>query len=263
MESGLEPGAPNPVISPRASPPRRIWLFGYGSLISEASRQRTASGLTGDHFPATVKGLSRGWFTSVDLPEAMCPNSRIPRVQAMGILEGSSSSARCSGVVFGITPDALLEFDHRETGYSRVLVDWDRVSPAIIGDHGQHLWLEAHGKGEELFCYVQRAHTRPSSRYPIVQTYLDVMMAGCADISEEFVRDFIRTTSAWPEGNGAVDDFIDDRAEPGYIRFCDEASKRGPLWDEVLECERPGILSLRSRICQQELAPELCKVASR
>merc|ERR1711971_1440379 len=133
------------------------------------------SGLTGDYFPATVQGLSRGWFTSVNLPETMCRNGKIARLQAMGILECASSAVSCSGVVFGISPESLLEFDSREAGYDRVLVGWDRVS-ACDDDRGRPLLLDAQSRAEELFCYVQRAHTRPSAMYPVVQTYLDVMI---------------------------------------------------------------------------------------
>ena len=108
-------------LPPQASP-CRSWIFGYGSLISPESRLKTCDDLGCSAFPSialsvTVSGLSRGWYTPVDLPENPVdrPNPTITKVTAVGIVSATPSSS-CGGVIFSVPPSSIPKFDVREIG---------------------------------------------------------------------------------------------------------------------------------------------------
>eukprot|EP00927_Polykrikos_kofoidii_P039411 TRINITY_DN33807_c0_g1_i1.p1 TRINITY_DN33807_c0_g1~~TRINITY_DN33807_c0_g1_i1.p1 ORF type:complete len:254 (+),score=38.78 TRINITY_DN33807_c0_g1_i1:51-764(+) len=225
--------------------PPRIWIFGYGSLISGSSRARTCTELTGEAVPAVIRGLKRGWYAAVSLPPEARANTSIPATQAVGVIESDLADARCSGVIFAAAKSALAAFDVREIGYRRSPVAWNRVQAFNEDDQAQ--LVEAEACGDELFCYVPESRgtsSSPSAAHPVLQTYLDVMLEGCEEISEEFAREFVRTTDTWPsEKTGA---FLDDRGAPGYVRSSATASAKCFYWDALLEDEVPGLLACRS-----------------
>jgi hypothetical protein len=48
-----------------------------------------------------------------------------------------------------------------------------------------------------VWVYLQREHRAADRRYPIHQTYVDVIMRGCLSIGEGFARSFLDTTHGW------------------------------------------------------------------
>lgn len=229
------------VTAALGTPERTVWLFGYGSLISESSRKKTSTAVTGDSFPGIVQGLSRGWFTPVQLPKKAQINSNIVAVQAVGVTE--AVDAACSGIIFGVKASALAEFDKREANYERVKIDWTRVQP--FGDSGSAQKERAESLDEDCYCYVQKATSAPSPAFPVIQSYVDVILDGCMETSPQFVREFIKTTSAWPKHDDGS--YLDDRTAPGYVRYSDDASAKAEVWDSLLEEGIPGILAVRQR----------------
>jgi hypothetical protein len=188
-----------------------IFIFGYGSLISEDSRKRT--GNTSDASPATVEGLSRGWFIqNNDFFYA-----------SVAVIE--KEDAVCNGVLFEVTEEMLALFDKREYGYQRIAIDSARVE-------SEKPLLSA---GAFVYTYVVHQVATPDFAHPIPLSYVDVIIQGCLEISEEFTSDFISNTDAW---NGV---WLNDIQNPIYVRPLSgtvDREKLGSLYLHYLDKEK-------------------------
>lgn len=161
-----------------------MYIFGYGSLINGHSRQLT--GQTGDAVPAIVSGLQRRWGKV---------NGRYkiaPLVAEIG--EGS-----CNGVLVRINNDSLIDFDRRERGYRRIELDPKNVSASLGVLLTDPIWV-----------YVKVNPEPPCEVQPIMQTYVDTVLAGCLSISDQFAKTFVETTEGWHHP------FENDRHQPKY-----------------------------------------------
>ncbi len=163
------------------------YVFGYGSLINAESRART--GRSGATIPVRVHGFQRSWNV-VD---------RAARLTFLGIVRREESVT--NGILVTIPSADLPRFDQREAGYTRIQID-----PAhVVGLEGEPV------SQETIWIYIPNEPGRPSTDYPIAQSYVDVVLAGCLEVSEPFAAEFVRTTTNW-------DCRIDDRATPRYAR---------------------------------------------
>jgi cation transport regulator ChaC len=168
-------------------------LFGYGSLISRESRHRTAT--TGDSMPVRIRGLQRAW------------NIIAPEMKMAGVGVTLDESASCNGVLMEIDESELAAFDRRELestnySYQRLQIPTGKITglTAEISDLAQ------------VWAYIVKKTSTPTSEFPIVQSYVDVILTGCLEIGEEFAIEFIRSTAGWERP------WIDDRANPRYVR---------------------------------------------
>lgn len=164
-----------------------MYIFGYGSLINEASRQLT--GETGNAYPALVKGLERHW-SKVDSA----------KISPLVVREGAGA---CNGVLIQVSEEKLSVFDQREAGYRRVELSRERI--ALIDN--------TFALNGPVYVYVTDEVVEPCHINPIAQTYIDTVMAGCLRYSADFARSFIETTKGWHFP------IIDDRQSPLYPRL--------------------------------------------
>jgi hypothetical protein len=145
----------------------------------------------------------------------MVVNPNVAAVSAVSVEEDASAS--CNGVLVQIDASEIEKFDYREAGYTRVRIAVDRVTAAT------DTALPGLG-GADIWCYVSKTPGgRPSDTFPILQTYVDVMILGCLEISLDFAKQFVTTTMHW---NPAPVDFasnpksyINDRHAPAYLRY--------------------------------------------
>ncbi|SKC32800.1 gamma-glutamylcyclotransferase family protein [Photobacterium piscicola] len=163
-----------------------MYIFGYGSLINTFSRQRT--GNTGAAIPVLVEGLQRYWGKI----EGSYPISPLVVVQEQG---------QCNGVLVEIDAVALVEFDKREHGYQRVEIAWQDIT--FIDDQS----LKREGT---VWVYTNNNFCTPCPKKPIIQTYVDTVLAGCLMISPQFAELFISTTKGWQHA------YENDRHQPKY-----------------------------------------------
>jgi cation transport regulator ChaC len=217
-------------------PPPYNFVFGYGSLMCAESRAIT-SPETGNKVatPVVVQGLERTWA------------KRTKRgMTAMGVR--FVEEVECVGVILPVNQEELRKFDKREQGYDRVLLETDDVDVVTFlddehydaEDHQVFLEEKEKKKGDlRIWVYVQRDPKPPTPEHPIAQTYVDTILRGCLDISEEFASEFISTTKGWhPEeledigellsedsdGNANANmteggsHWVDDRHDPIYPR---------------------------------------------
>lgn len=161
-----------------------MYIFGYGSLINRHSRQLT--GQTGKAVPAVVNGLQRQWG-KVDGRYKIAP-----LVAAVG--EG-----HCNGVLVKVGCDSLTEFDQREKGYRRI--ELDPMQVVVSGEATL---------SDPIWAYVRVNPDAPCELQPIMQTYVDTVLAGCLSISEQFAKTFVETTQGWHHP------LENDRQQPKY-----------------------------------------------
>lgn len=165
------------------------FVFGYGSLISKESRERSV--ISDQVFSVNIKGLERGWFA----------HSEKRKMAVLGVRENSPSW--CNGVLIGVDADQLEKFDLREASYTRIKVQASRVT--CLEDNSV-------SDADTIWAYVPKKIEFPTEEYPIYQTYVDVSLSGCLEYGESFASDFVTTTVFW-EGP-----WIDDRDNPLFIR---------------------------------------------
>jgi hypothetical protein len=164
------------------------YLFGYGSLIDASSRAKT--GETGPARPVRVAGLQRAWH--VVAPRSGCT--------VVGVTPQRGAS--CNGVMVEIAPHALPRFDARERFYHRVIIP----QQAVTSLSGEHLSCAT------IWAYMTSRPGKPSDAYPLVQSYIDVVLTGCLAISTDFAIEFIETTAGWSPA------WLNDRTHPRYQR---------------------------------------------
>ena len=178
------------------------YIFGYGSLISSTSRRIT--GIAGDSMAVRVNGLERTWVgwqgTSMRAVAAW------PKLQAS-----------CNGVLFQVPEPELEKFDERETHYVRGQLE-----------HSQITHLDGADKldpNSVVWIYLYAHQGNHLNDAPIVQSYLDVIVLGCQEISATFASEFIEHTQNWAHWH-------DDRHDPVYPRAQDH--KQSQQIDQLL-----------------------------
>jgi len=157
----------------------------------------------------------------------------------------------------------LHKYDARELGYERVRVEpLARVLLPCGGDPCELL-----GQGAAVWCYASPPPPAaaaaavatgvaagadgsmpgpvwpvPDASFPVIQSYLDVILHGCWTVGgEDFARNFLLTTHGWGAARGS---FLDDREKPGYIRSSPAAASHAERWDALLS--QAALVSQRS-----------------
>ena len=165
------------------------FIFGYGSLINTQSRNTTA-GTAMPALPVRVSaafGYLRTW------------NDRSPSgFTALGLrkpLPGESAST-INGVLYPVQGDDMTKFDGREEGYARVEVPMEDIEAVSWQSLpvGAHVWVYIPAKpsgvpGEGL--------PKPDAAFPMLESYVDVVLEGAMEYGPDFARELIETTADW------------------------------------------------------------------
>jgi hypothetical protein len=159
------------------------YIVGYGSLMQDESRRRTAPE-SGPAYPVKVTGWRRGWFargTSVGFDATY-----------LGI--ANDSDGEFNAVIYQIKDKAeLTATDQRESFYCRRQLretDYLLLTDAAPTPRGQ-VWI-----------YVNSATTTATPDYPITQSYVDVFLSGCLEQGQrfqlaDFAKQCINSTRDW------------------------------------------------------------------
>ncbi len=162
----------------------RDYLIGYGSLIDADSRAGTA-GARLEAVPVRVSadfGYRRVWNLLAG-----------SGFTALGLERGGpdAPAETINGAMFAVDGPTLAKFDRRESGYDRVA-----VPPAQIQSLS---WLRLPDTGT-AWIYVPKPGARsgtPDAGHPIVQSYVDLVLAGALAYGEPFAREVVETTFGW------------------------------------------------------------------
>ncbi|CAK0759644.1 Gamma-glutamylcyclotransferase [uncultured Gammaproteobacteria bacterium] len=168
------------------------FIFGYGSLINTLSRNRTA-GKTTAAIPVRISaefGYLRAWvaraptgFTALGL--------RKPQV--------GEKPDTINGVLYPVDGTDMAPFDQRENGYTRIAIPLaliEAVSWQPMPRDNVLVWVYvpvgSDGKpGENLMP--------PSAAFPLLESYIDVVIDGTLEFGPEFARELIETTQDWSQ----------------------------------------------------------------
>lgn len=166
-----------------ADPPTNF-IVGYATLIDTPSRNSTAKKPI-PAIPVRVLpsfGYIRCWNVHRDPYH----------FTAMGLRKAKpgESGATINGVLYPAEGADMSKFDQREDAYTRVevpsaqieAVGWQSL-PAI-----GHIWI-----------YVPAAALLPGpdAEYPLLQSYIDVVVEGGLEYSSDFAREILETTDCW------------------------------------------------------------------
>ncbi|WP_407333019.1 gamma-glutamylcyclotransferase family protein [Enterovibrio sp. 27052020O] len=179
-----------------------MYIFGYGSLINDASRKLT--GDTGLAVPAVVSGLQRHWGKTGS--------------HGMSHLVVCEGEGECNGVLIHIDDAALEVFDIREAGYQRVPLESSRITLL-----NQDVSVDG-----TVYVYVTDEVISPCFVQPIAQSYVDTVLAGCLRYSADFAQSFITTTNGWQFPR------INDRSSPVYPRVAGVMDEDRDTIDKLL-----------------------------
>jgi len=181
---GAHTGIIQDVCHPAPEPGQNQYIVGYGSLLEQASRQRTVPD-AGAALPVRVRGFRRAWIARGS-PTGFSTTF-------LGV--SADARSRMNAVLFSVPDEsAIAAMDSRENGYCRVKIGAAQItaldqSPIPAGER----WI-----------YVNKPQNTapPSATYPIVQSYVDVFLSGCLEVGrafqlEDFARECIVSTHGW------------------------------------------------------------------
>lgn len=164
------------------------YIFAYGSLINKQSRNKNMKNV--EVIYGEVKGYRRSWCISV--------TDR--KFTALGLVE--DSSAICNGIYIPVSDEDIISFDKRELDgsgfqYERVRIDSKSCDKAFSDDI--------------VYTYLTLKEKEATKSEPLIQSYIDVVLAGCLDYEKGFAEDFCNQTFGWSQY------WINDREEPLYL----------------------------------------------
>ena len=169
----------------------RMWVFGYGSLVSPSSLESTIGRPVAatDRVVAHLAGYGRRWnYGSMHLRGDWVHEGNDVReglVVSLGLVSADAES--CNGVAVRVTDAELAALDWRERDYERTDVT-DRI--------------EADGlsSGDRIVTYVPRpsaieryVQARDERRAGVRRSYWDLVAAAFAALGEDHVEVYHRT----------------------------------------------------------------------
>ncbi|MEP3330771.1 gamma-glutamylcyclotransferase family protein [Sedimentitalea sp.] len=158
------------------------YFFGYGSLVNRATHDFT------DPHPARLSGWCRAWRHTDLRPVAFLTAIPAPGTEIDGLIAH----------VPGADWDAL---DQREWAY-------DRLPATGSVNHPVTKPIDV-----AVYAVPESRHTAPTDRYPILLSYLDVVIQGyLREFGEAGADRFFATTTGWDSP------ILDDRRAPRYPR---------------------------------------------
>jgi hypothetical protein len=160
------------------------YVFGYGSLINSPSRNATLRNMV-----AAIPVRVMATFGYVRIWNEHNPTARFTALGLRKTAAGERGNT-INGVIYPVDDQQLAENDDREIGYVRAeippsqieAVGWERLPES------GHIWI-----------YVPKEDTAggPSFDYPLLQTYIDVVIEGGFEHSPQFAREILDTTEGW------------------------------------------------------------------
>jgi gamma-glutamylcyclotransferase (GGCT)/AIG2-like uncharacterized protein YtfP len=163
------------------------YIFGYGSLIEQASRMRTTPAAM-YVLPARAPGFARGWWARTGAIGFT--------TTFVGAIPEKSSSI--NGVVYAVSKAELEATNEREQGYTPT--DISSTVQILAGSYKpkDKVWIYVN-----KFKEGERQKSLPAPQFPIVQSYVDICLTGCFQIEQGFpdaagfAREFIESTQEW------------------------------------------------------------------
>ena len=163
------------------------YIFWYWSLLSCISRNKTS--FAKKWITATLKDYKRWWYFK-----------EINRnYTALAIIKDKWS--KCNGILFEINEIQLRDFDQREFWYERIKLTKNDFEKNNNIPNDAVIWT-----------YITNKIELPTHEFPIIQTYLDMVICWCLTYWVWFAGNFIKTTHWWDHI------WVNDRLKPIFAR---------------------------------------------
>ncbi|KAJ1569985.1 hypothetical protein HK096_007220 [Nowakowskiella sp. JEL0078] len=187
------------------------WVFGYGRLTTSPDLPTRSA------IPCRVRGIRRSWSlrayyktvlgasaTSIAFKNSLnfntCnyfePHFRSAETNNYSdvdrsVYDETESEMSCNGVIFPVQEHHLDQFDERESSYLRFKIPIHFIT--LLQPNCDGVTLE---KEHTIWVYVvpENGEIYPDEEYPLIQSYIDVVLSGCLQISERFVLEFVIST---------------------------------------------------------------------
>lgn len=154
---------------PHIDEKKQQFIIGYGSLISEESKNKTYPN-TGSNLPIEVNGFKRSFCVQNHF------KPKEPKAVFLGVQRDTAS--KFNGVIFNIPPEHIKNFDQREIGYCRVLVNKDKIKMLIP---------EKIPLGQYWIYIPQKRFLFQKKHKPLIlKYYKDIYLKGCLDIENKY-----------------------------------------------------------------------------
>lgn len=179
---------PTPNCHPSIDQSATQYIIGYGSLINKKSRFRSLERNI-EAYPILLKKFERGWFSP--------GNSVGFDTTYLGITE--NKTAKLNAIFFEVTEVDINILDKRERVYCRHQVtpkQFTLLAPAATPYKTKsQFWIYSS-------LETSKNHSTPTTKLPIVQSYVDIFLTGCLNIGKQFqlpdfAKNCIRTTRYW------------------------------------------------------------------
>ena len=162
-------------------------LFAYGSLTNSLSRIKVIKNKT--YFYGNLFSYKRIWSINVEQKN----------FTGLGIIY--DKNYYCNGIYIPISEKDIKELDVREikesgNKYERLLLD--------------NKFCDQRFKKNKIYTYVSKNVENPSHDFPLIQSYIDVVIQGFMEYNIEYAIEFCRTTFNWSKY------YINDRNAPIY-----------------------------------------------
>ncbi len=154
----------------------------------------------------------------------------------------NEGEGQVNGVLLEVNHQALTEFDRRERGYHRIQIRPEQIETDISFNPDHEIWV-----------YVKSDPLPPCTLSPIMQSYVDTVLAGCLEVSHAFAEHFVRHTIGWQHAKE------NDRHQPKYGNLAGVQDHHYELIDNLIKREPSGSLPLfifdkyLIRICSLDL----------
>ena len=144
------------------------YIFSYGSLINKNSLAKTIGIKNAKEAKEIiVRGYERGWRNHVHHEYRT----------GLGIIKKEDS--KVNGVIFEIDEKYLKNLDKREYGFKRKEI----LNQTYVDGH--------------LWSFFVADPKTPTKEFPIAQSYVDTVIAGCLTHNKEFAKEFVKSTVNW------------------------------------------------------------------
>lgn len=169
------------------------FIVGYGSLINSASRNSTAA--------APIAAIPVRVLAAFGYIRSWNERGRLSHFTALGLRrpKPGEGGATINGVLYPVEAADLAKFDRRERSYVRVAVPRPQIE--AVGwqplPEAGHFWIYVPRSVAEPANSAAGAAEAPDADYPIVETYVDVVVEGGLEYGAEFAREILETTEGW------------------------------------------------------------------
>jgi hypothetical protein len=172
--------------------------------MNSSSRQLT--GQTGKTYPAVAHGLIRHW-------------GKIETTTIASPLVAEFGEGQINGVLLEVSASEIPHFDRREHGYER--------HPIKLTDI--HETPHSLNENDAVWVYIKHKPTPPCENTPVLQTYIDTVLAGCLEVSESFADFFIQNTQGWHYP------IYNDRHQSRYVNYVGVEQSKLAIIDSLLK----------------------------